>query len=280
VARPARAPAPFAGALLAYVAVAYGFTWLVMETLHVEPLAAFGPTLAALVVIVASRLRRAAAPGSADDLAEWRASLVRWPATRAGRWLTFASPFGFLAVALLAVVAAPGDTDWRKLANGPLTTPTGLLELLVVGSLLQALGEEPGWRGWFLPRLRERLGPFAATLVLFPVWLFWHLPMFLARPEFGPAQFAGFALGILSAAVWMTAIYELTKSTLAAIAWHLLINATRGVALAVSTPAFLSYGMAVTVGAAAIAVIAWRRRRMDDSPMSRGGAVPWARRQE
>jgi membrane protease YdiL (CAAX protease family) len=216
---------------------------------------------AALLVMLAWRARRAATPGSADDLAEWRASLVRWPATRAGRWLTFASPFGFHAVALLAVAAAPGELDWTRLANGPLATPAGLIELLVVGALLQSLGEEPGWRGWFLPKLRERLGPFAATLVLFPVWLFWHLPMFLARPEFGLPQFGGFALGILSAAVWMTAIYELTKSTLAAIAWHLLINATRGVALAISTPAFLSYGMAVTLGAVAIAVVAWRRSR-------------------
>ncbi|MCU0758055.1 MAG: CPBP family intramembrane metalloprotease [Steroidobacteraceae bacterium] len=260
-ATPQPAPsAPFADPLLAYVAVAYGFTWLVMQALHLEPLAAFGPTLAALLVIVGWRARHAAAPGSVDDLAEWRASLVRWPATRTGRWLTFGAPFGFLAVALLAVAAAPGDFDWSRLANGPLATPTGLFELLVFGSLLQALGEEPGWRGWFLPKLRERLGACAATLVLFPVWLLWHLPMFLARPEFGLPQFAGFALGILSAAVWMTAIYEHTKSALAAIAFHLLINATRGVALAISTPAFLSYGMAVTLGAIAIAVVAWRRR--------------------
>jgi membrane protease YdiL (CAAX protease family) len=252
---------PFVGPLLLYVAGAYGFTWLVVETLHLEPLAAFGPTLAALLVMLLARSRGSARPGSADDLAEWRASLLRWPATRAGRWLTFAAPFGFLAVALVAVAAAPGEVDWSRLANGPLATPTGLLELLLVGALLQSLGEEPGWRGWFLPKLRERFGPFAATLVLFPVWLLWHLPMFLARPEFGIAQFAGFALGILSAAVWMTAIYELTRSTLAAIAFHVLINATRGVALAISTPAFLSYGMAVTLGAVVIAAVAWRRSR-------------------
>jgi hypothetical protein len=83
--------------------------------------------------------------------------------------------------------------DWSSLANGPLTTPPGLVKLLVAGSLLQSLGEEPGWRGWFLPKLRERFGQFAATLVLFPVWLLWHL----------------------------------------------LINATRGVAIPISTPASL-----------------------------------------
>lgn len=270
--------AAFAVPLLAYVAIAYGFTWLVMSTLHVEPLAAFGPTVAALVLLWAARRRRRTAGAGRDELArrdggiarddalaEWRRSLVRWPQTRAGQWLTFASPLAFLAVALLAVAAAPGDADWEPLVIGPLASSSGLVELLLVGSLLQAVGEEPGWRGWFLPKLRERFGPFAATLLLFPVWLFWHLPMFLARPEFGLPQFGGFALGILSAAVWMTAIYEITRSTLAAIVWHLLINATRGVALAISTPAFLSYGMAVTVGAMAIAVVAWRRRGLAKS---------------
>jgi uncharacterized protein len=256
------AGAPFAVPLLLYAAIAYGFTWLAMTTLHREPLAAFGPTVAALVVLGLARRRARIAgvsDGVGDEFDEWRRSLRRWPTTRAGRWLTFGSPFGFLAVALLAVAAVPGEADWSRLANGPLVTPPGLFELLVVSSLLQALGEEPGWRGWFLPKLRERCGPFAATLLLFPVWLLWHLPMFLARPEFGLPQFAGFALGILAAAVWLTAIHEVTRSTLAAIAWHLLINATRGVALAISTPAFLGYGMAVTVGALAIAAVAWRR---------------------
>jgi membrane protease YdiL (CAAX protease family) len=157
------------------------------------------------------------------------------------------------------VALAQGGLDFTRLRNGTLGTAHGLFELLVVGSLLQAAGEEPGWRGWFLPKLRERLGRIPATLVLVPVWLLWHLPMFLLRPEFGLPQFAGFALGILSAAVWLTAIYEITGSVLAAFLFHFLINATRGVALAISTPAFLGYGMSVALGALAIAVIAATR---------------------
>ena len=74
----------------------------------------------------------------------------------------------------------------------------------------------------------------AATLVLFPLWL-WHLPFFLARPEFGLAQFVGFRLGILSAAIWLTFLWERTHSIGLAVVWHAVLNITRGVALALST---------------------------------------------
>lgn len=251
------ARAPFLVPLLVFAVIAYGFTWLVMTGSGNEALAAFGPTVAALTLLWAAR------GGDRDAFTAWRRRLWRWPTTRAGWGLTLAAPFGFLAVAMLAAATMPGGLDFGRLQSGPLATQRGLFHLLVIGSLLQAAGEEPGWRGWFLPKLRERFGAVLATLLLFPVWLFWHLPMFLARPEFGLPQFAGFALGILSAAVWLTAIYEITGSILAAFLFHFLINATRGVALAISTPAFLAYGMAVTVGALAIALFyASRSRRI------------------
>ena len=41
------------------------------------------------------------------------------------------------------------------------------------------LGEEPGWRGYALPRLEAHLGPLWASLVLAFLWAGWHLPLFL-----------------------------------------------------------------------------------------------------
>src|SRR5262249_40695328 len=39
-------------------------------------------------------------------------------------------------------------------------------------------GEEPGWRGFALPQLQAKHTPLVASLILAPVWAFWHLPLF------------------------------------------------------------------------------------------------------
>ncbi len=212
---------------------------------------AFGPFIAAVLVLRASNDRAAVR-------ALWL-SFKRWRIGRVGWLLAAGSPWAFLVVAFVGIAIVqqalprPMLQGWTWVSMLRTT-----LDLVIVASLLQSIGEEPGWRGFLLPKLRERYGPLAATFVLFPIWLFWHLPMVLARPEFSVAQFAGFSLGILSAAIWLTVIYEYTHSLLAAIVWHALVNLTRGLALALSTNAFLAYGLAVSVGAVGVALILWR----------------------
>ncbi|MCJ7736836.1 MAG: CPBP family intramembrane metalloprotease [Anaerolineae bacterium] len=50
--------------------------------------------------------------------------------------------------------------------------------LLLVGSF----GEEPGWRGFALPRLQKGRSPLKATLILTLVWWLWHLPTYWTLP--------------------------------------------------------------------------------------------------
>jgi CAAX protease family protein len=65
-------------------------------------------------------------------------------------------------------------------------TPPRTVAVLVLGQTAVVLGEEPGWRGFALPRLIERLGRTCGTLVLGIGWAVWHLPLFLIR---GTAQY-------------------------------------------------------------------------------------------
>jgi len=257
--------------LLTYIALAYLWTWVTTLPLLLqkrgladfglpdawEAVGAFGPFVAAVVVL---RRTGGGSVGGGGLAAFWH-SLTNWRLGR-GTWvLTLLSPVAFLAAAALVVTLQTGaPPSLSALASGRLGTLHALVDLVLVGAVLQALGEEPGWRGYLLPRMLDRFGRLPATLLLFPVWWLWHLPFFLGRPEFGLPQFLGFGLGILSASVWMTFLWERTRSTLVAVAWHAVLNITRGVALGFSTAMFLAYGMVVALGAVGI-VVWWVVRR-------------------
>ena len=64
----------------------------------------------------------------------------------------------------------------------------------VVGMVLVPLAEEPGWRGYALPRLQARFGPVRASLLLGVLWAAWHTMMFLFP---GPSVFT-FAIAMLN----------------------------------------------------------------------------------
>jgi membrane protease YdiL (CAAX protease family) len=48
--------------------------------------------------------------------------------------------------------------------------------------LFTAVFEEPGWRGFLLPRLQMRFSPLMATILVWLPWAVWHLPLDFARP--------------------------------------------------------------------------------------------------
>lgn len=57
-----------------------------------------------------------------------------------------------------------------------------LIKLIILSAAYRffyanAVGEEPGWRGFALPRLQARYNPLVANLILALFWALWHLPL-------------------------------------------------------------------------------------------------------
>jgi len=86
-----------------------------------------------------------------------------------------------------------------------------------------SVGEEFGWRGFAYPRLAERFGKIAGSLMLGTVWAVWHLGM-LFTPEHGAPALATLGQYVLELSLWSVVIawfFERGRRSMAvAIALH------------------------------------------------------------
>jgi membrane protease YdiL (CAAX protease family) len=104
------------------------------------------------------------------------------PALRAlyARLLVWRVPLRYYVMGLLAPGLGLSAILWLlRLAGreGPIAYLPDVPHL--VAALVIALGEEIGWRGFALPRLRARFGSLAASGVIGSAWTLWHIPMFV-----------------------------------------------------------------------------------------------------
>jgi membrane protease YdiL (CAAX protease family) len=142
-------------------------------------------------------------------------------------------------VALLAPLLIWLTAYSAVLAGAPLLTLirewslllTTFLPLVVIGLLLPSLGEEPGWRGFALPRLQRRRGPLAATLILGALHGLWHLPAFFtaALGPFTATTFVTFMLTAVAGTFLYTWVYNGARgSLLLVMLLHASSNAASG----------------------------------------------------
>jgi uncharacterized protein len=160
-------------------------------------------------------------------------SFVRW---RVGVvWYLFVLVGIPLVYLLGAIVVARGlpDVSGNLVMRIAQSYPYAFMFTLFTGG---PLFEEPGWRGFALPRLQERYRPLVGSLILGALWGLWHLPMYL-MPEFaavnGGFSLAGVGLYILSGiefALIFTWVFNQTRgSLLLAILLHTSVNVFQGV---------------------------------------------------
>lgn len=85
--------------------------------------------------------------------------------------------------------------------------------------------EEPGWRGYVLPKLESKQNPIRASILLGLVWVFWHFPLFLV-PSYaisGGSIFGLLLIGIPISFIF-TWLYNGTESVFVCILTHSLMN--------------------------------------------------------
>jgi hypothetical protein len=137
-------------------------------------------------------------------------------------WSSYAVVFGLpilLCAVAFAVIAAigqsmswPPSTAWRELP-----------ERFIFIFLFIGLGEEPGWRGFALPRLQAQHSPLIASLILAPIWALWHLP--LMGNEFPPSIIPAFLISLLGGTLIQTWLFNRSKgSVFAQMLFHATVN--------------------------------------------------------
>lgn len=132
------------------------------------------------------------------------------------------------------------------------------------------VSEEPGWRGWLLPRMQARYGALPASLLVALCWALWHtgsgfwqvvLTTDLAGAlRFMPGYLGQYLLLVAPLAVYYTWVYNGTGGSLLLV---VLLHASYNMTVTVVTSAWptfpLPWFVATLWGVAVAAFIAQRR---------------------
>jgi uncharacterized protein len=159
-------------------------------------LGGFGPMIAAAVVT----------RHTGESVRGWAGQILRWRVP--ARYYLYALGLPALIWTVINIeLAMFSDKFDLTLLPGRLFASVGtFLVVLTVGGGF----EEPGWRGFALGRLQERLSPVPATLLVGVIWGLWHIPVY------GPLAFPF----ITMLAFFYTYLYNKTGSVLLVILLH------------------------------------------------------------
>ena len=255
--------------LISFFVMAYAFSWIAWSPwvlseegvglLPYELSGAIAGLLSAAAILLGPTLSAFIMTGVTEGRAGVRRLLHRIVLWRVGlRWYLFAL-LGVPIVMALGTLILPGGLA-SLLGLGPGYVLTYLSTYVLVVILGGPLFEEPGWRGFALPRLQPLHGPLLGTLILGLLWALWHLPEFLvpawaeSSGGSGFLDIVKFVLIAISFAIVTTWVFNNTKgSVFMAILVHASIDTfsiPMGVLFSPSDVAnslLLSFGVLVVV---------------------------------
>ena len=227
------------------------------------PAGLFGPSVAALIVTAATEGRA--------GVGRWLRRIVRW---RVGvQWYLFVL-LGLPAAMVIGTLLRPGALASFDISALPsVLAYLGALAFMVF--LGGPLGEEPGWRGFALPRLQRLHGPLVGGLILGALWALWHLPGFLVPQKLPPSgtvmDFVRFTVGLIALGYIIQFVFNNTGgSVFMAILTHATWNAFYSAALVevFPAPAVVGSYLHLVIGGwvLALALIALTRGRLGYRP--------------
>jgi uncharacterized protein len=159
--------------IITFFVLAYALSWVAYPMwasglYPIAPVFSFAPFLVALVVLAITQ-GKSGVGGLLRRMVRWRVGL---------KWYVAALfiPAGItVAAAVLNVVLGAQAPSSAELGSW-----TGLLVTFLAVLLIPGLGgawEEPGWRGFALPRLQSGRSALFASLILGVLIAGWHLPL-------------------------------------------------------------------------------------------------------
>ena len=266
--------------LFSFFFIAYAFSWILSipfilsewGILHgdftvIFVLKSFGPFLAALLM--------ARVIEGKEGVLRLRKRIRQ----RQAGWLWYVFILlGIPALILLGIAVQPGKlADFQGIK--PVLPVTYLFTYIAVMFGGGPLGEEPGWRGFALPRLQQRHGPLWGTLILSVFWTCWHLPDFLTSAQGGGpgtgfsaflTNFPIFLLLVTSIAIILTWIFNHTGGSIfIAVLAHASVNTPQVVLVplfpAVDTTS-LNLAALIGFGVTALLIILLTRGRLGFPP--------------
>jgi uncharacterized protein len=269
--------------LFSYFLIAFAFTWTLLfsvllskDGLGLLPYSV-SPAMARLIAS-ASLLGPSVAAFIVTGSTEGRAGIgrllrrfVRW---RVGfRWYLFVL-IGLPAVMVLGTLLRPG-----ALASFDISALPSAIAYLGAFAFMVVLGgplfEEPGWRGFALPRLQRLHGPLVGGLILGSLWALWHLPGFLVPQKLPPSgtvmDFVRFSLALIALAYIIQWVFNNTGgSVFMAILTHATWNTFYSAVLVEVFPAPAVVGsylnLTIAAWAMVLVIIAVTRRRLGYPP--------------
>ena len=205
--------------LIAFFVLAYALSWLAWIPyalgVYPNPVASFGPFLAALLVLALTE-------GRAGVIRLLR-RMVQWRVRPGWYAVAVLLPAALTALATLLNVAIGAE---RPTADD-LGRWTGIFGTFAIVLLIPGTGgvwEEPGWRGYAVPRMQSRWSAAVSALVLGVLIAGWHLPLVVV----GQVEYPDFVVILAAAVVFNWLFNHVRGSVLLIMLAHAANNAVSG----------------------------------------------------